>query len=155
MIDLAFAPSRVESALVEEIRRSPHYVADLALVGVTDDDQVIGFSMTSALELHTDDGRRVEVLGLAPVAVHPSHQRSGTGSALVDDGLRRAGAAGAPLVVVLGHPSYYPRFGFERASVYGIRPAAAWSDESFMVRVLSSDEPTLRGTVVYPAAFGG
>ena len=111
--------------------------------------------MTSGIELHTDDGRRVDVLGLAPVAVRPSHQRSGAGTALIEEGLRRADAAGAPLVIVLGHPSYYPRFGFERASVHGIVPTSAWNDESFMVRRLSSYDPSLRGTIVYPDAFGG
>lgn len=57
---------------------------------------------------------------LAPLAVVPDRQRSGVGTRLVEDGLRRLGASGCELVFVLGHPSYYPRFGFQPAGVLGL-----------------------------------
>jgi putative acetyltransferase len=155
VVGQAFAPSVAEVQLVSDIRRSPEYRPELALVAVADNSTVIGFSMTSTIYLDTDGNGRVDVLGLAPVAVRPPCQRSGAGSALVEDGLRRADEAGAPLVVVLGHSSYYPRFGFERASLHGVRPPQPWNDESFMIRRLRAYDPSLRGTVVYPGTFGG
>src|SRR5688500_19241208 len=61
-----------------------------------------------------------QVLALAPMAVLPEHQRQGAGSALISDALRRAAETHFPLVVVVGHAEYYPRFGFEPAGALGI-----------------------------------
>lgn len=85
-------------------------------------------------------GREVAGMGLAPVAVRPVHQRKGIGAALVRRGLARVREAGYPFVVVLGHPAYYPRFGFERASTYGL--ACAYDgvpDEAFMILVFDPE----------------
>jgi putative acetyltransferase len=78
----------------------------------------------------------VEGMGLAPMAVLPTRQREGIGSALVRRGLEILLERSTPFVVVLGHPEYYPRFGFELASRYGLR--SQWEgvpDEAFMVKV--------------------
>ncbi len=96
-------------------------------------------------------------LALAPVAVLPEHQRTGAGSAVVRAVLDAARARGERLVLVLGHPAYYPRFGFEPASGYGIRPEFEAPDEAMMTLVLNGtgdSEPLPRGTIRYPAAFG-
>jgi putative acetyltransferase len=76
------------------------------------------------------------VLGLAPLAVTPARQRSGVGSLLIEAGLLACAEAGAVAVVVVGHPTYYPRFGFERASSYGLSYPPAVSDEAVLVREL-------------------
>ena len=78
--------------------------------------------------------------GLAPLAVLPECQGKGIGSALVRAGLDEMREAGEPFVVVIGHPSYYPRFGFERASKYGIRcEYDEVPDEAFMIVVFDQD----------------
>jgi putative acetyltransferase len=94
------------------------------------------------------------VLLLSPLGVRTAHQRQGAGSALVEEGLARAEAAGEALVVVEGVPSYYPRFGFEPAAPLGIeKPYVSIQDDAFMVRRLGAYDPELRGRLAYPRAF--
>ena len=73
----------------------------------------------------------LRLMGLAPLAVVPARQRTGIGAALTRAGLERCREIGAGAIVVLGHPAYYPRFGFARADAFGIgcqfeAPADAW-----------------------------
>ncbi|MER5303925.1 N-acetyltransferase [Streptomyces lasiicapitis] len=99
-------------------------------------------------------------LCLAPVAVLPAHQGTGAGSAVVRAVLHAARARGEQLVLVLGHPDYYPRFGFTPASAYGIRPSFEVPDEAMQALALTGPSgadgsgPLPRGTITYPAAFG-
>ncbi|MFE6299048.1 GNAT family N-acetyltransferase, partial [Streptomyces sp. NPDC057866] len=97
---------------------------------------------------------RKPAAALAPVSVAPEHQRTGAGQAVVRAALDAARLAGERLVLVLGHPEYYPRFGFARASAYGIKPAFEVPDEAMMALVLDGSAPVPAGTVAYPAAFG-
>ena len=83
-------------------------------------------------------------MGLAPMAVLPERQRQGIGSRLVEAGIRILRKQGCPFVIVLGHPGFYPRFGFVSASRYGL--TCQWEgvpDEAFMVLILN--ESTLAG----------
>jgi len=90
------------------------------------------------------DGCCVAGTGLAPLAVAPEYQGQGIGSALVAAGLEEMRQAGQPFVILVGHPGYYPRFGFVRASQYGIRPEyEEVPDEAFMIIVF--DEGRLQG----------
>ncbi|MZD09536.1 GNAT family N-acetyltransferase [Streptomyces sp. SID5785] len=94
---------------------------------------------------------------LAPVAVLPEHQRTGAGSAVVRAVLDAARARGERFVVVLGHPEYYPRFGFTPASGFGVSAPFEVPDEALTALVLAPDgdsAPIPRGTITYPAAFG-
>ena len=75
---------------------------------------------------------------LGPMAVLPEHQREGIGGRLIEDGRRRLEASGCPFVIVLGHNTYYPRFGFVRASAHGITCEWDVPDEAFMVQVLDA-----------------
>ena len=77
------------------------------------------------------------------------------GSALVRVGLDACEALEEPLVIVLGHPWFYPRFGFKPASRYGIVPPEPWPDAAFMAKPLTRWSRELRGRVVYPHAFDG
>ncbi len=142
-----------EARLVHRIRVSGAYVPSLALVA-EDEGEITGHVMFSYATLRARDERRV--LNLAPVSVRFDRQNQGIGSALVEEGLRLADGMGEPLVMVLGHPGYYPRFGFERARACGIEPASPnIPDAAFMVRKLAAYDSSYRGTIIYPPAFDG
>ncbi len=114
----AFAPSAVEAQLVDDLRADGALVTDLCLVA-TEGDAVIGHIAYSRATL--DSGH--EILVLAPMGVLPEHQRQAVGAQLIGQSMRRAALTDFPLVSVLGHPEYYPRFGFEPARPLGHRPA--------------------------------
>ncbi|MEU7199357.1 N-acetyltransferase [Streptomyces sp. NPDC045470] len=92
-------------------------------------------------------------VALAPCAVLPEYHEQGAGSAVVRALLDAARSAGERTAVVLGHPPYYPRFGFEPASRFGILPPQEWPDEAFLALSLDGSTPP-RGTVRYAEAFG-
>lgn len=95
------------------------------------------------------------VLGLAPMAVLPQRQRQGIGSLLVEEGLSACRKVGANAIVVLGHPAYYARFGFERADRRGFRCEYDAPPEAFMVMELTPGVLAERsGLVRYHPAFG-
>lgn len=88
------------------------------------------------------------------MAVAPQHQRQGIGSKLVLAGLDRCRQLGCVAVVVLGHPSFYPRFGFRPASAFGIRCEYDAPDEAFMlVKLQVGGLDDAAGMVSYHAAF--
>jgi len=141
-----------ESQLVRSLRASDNYVPDLALVA-EENGQVVGHIVFSYITLKGDEEFRV--LALACMAVTPGRQRRGIGGALVEAGLERCEDRGEPLAIVVGHPTYYPRFGFEPARRHGIEPPSAdFPDDAFMVRRVSGYSERQRGRVVYPPAFG-
>jgi putative acetyltransferase len=126
-------------------------VPELALVA-EDDSGVTGFVMVSWIGL--EGGARDRILNLSPLGVRPDRQDRGVGIALTEEALRRVEALGEPAVVVEGIPSYYPRFGFERASALGFRPDhEGIPDAAFMVKRFPGWTPELAGRVVYPPAF--
>jgi putative acetyltransferase len=137
-----------EARIVDAIRASDRFVPELSLVAEAD-GQVIGHVMLSYVDLGS-----TRVLELGPMSVHPRNQRNGVGGRLIREALRRADERGEPLVLVLGHPSYYPRFGFRPASEFGIEaPDPSLPDEVFMALPLKAFDPGLRGRVVLPPAF--
>ena len=104
MIARIMRPQTAE--LVDRIRGSDCYVPELSRVAVGDDGEIIGFVMLSRLEVLGDGPW--SALTLAPLAVSESHQRTEVGSYLTQDALRHADDLGESVVIVLGHPSYYP-----------------------------------------------
>jgi putative acetyltransferase len=94
-------------------------------------------------------------MGLAPLAVQPEHQRQGIGSSLVERGIAPLRERSCPFVIVLGHPEYYGRFGFERACTYGLR--SQWDgipNEAFRVRFFDESLKARAGGIArYRDAF--
>lgn len=126
-VNVAAFPTRAEADLVDVLReRSTPVVSLVAEI----DGVVVGHLMCSpaTLDGHPD----VRLMGLAPMAVLPGHQGQGIGSALVRRAIGRCRALGADGMIVLGHPGYYPRFGFTPASGWGITCGYDAHDEAFM-----------------------
>lgn len=119
-------------------------LGELELVAV-EDNSVVGY----VLGARGDLGGR-EIVAVAPLAVSTSHQRRGAGSALMRELLSRAEASGYPLVVLLGNPAYYGRFGFEPSGPLGISYLPVGEgDPHFQVRRLTAYDPSYRGRVTY------
>ncbi len=141
-----------EADLVDRLRaQAPGY---LGLVAV-DDGAVVGhiaFTPVTLMPPRID----VDVWGLAPMAVLPEQQRRGLGTALVRAGLAACRAEGVGAVVVLGHPGYYPRFGFTPGAGRGLTSTYAAPPEAFMVLELTPGAlDGVRGVVHYHTAFEG
>ncbi len=141
-----------EADLVTRLRdRAVSYLALVAVEG----GKVIGHIAFSPVEIDPPHST-LSAFGLAPMAVLPDHQRSGIGSALVRAGLAACQEAGAEAVVVLGHPDYYPRFGFEPAAAYGIGNEYGAPPEAFMaLELVSGSLSNVSGTAVYDPALAG
>ncbi len=142
-----------EGRLIAKIRETEAFVDELSLVAETEQQEIIGHILFSRIGIETESGMAGS-LALAPMAVKPESQNKGVGSALVREGLKRAAELGFKSVVVLGHPTYYPKFGFIRASEKGIKPPFDVPDEVFMVLELipgALDE--VQGTVRYSDAI--
>ncbi len=126
-VHVAAFPTDAEARLVDRLRDSGS--ARLSLVAEVA-GQIVGHVLFSPV---TVGGKSVAgAQGLAPVAVVPSRQRQGIGGALIRGGLDACRQLGCGFVVLLGHPEYYPRFGFQRASTFGLTSEYA-ADEAFMV----------------------
>ncbi len=139
-----------EARLVDSVRASAFYLPELSLVAV-DAECIVGHVLFSAIHIRTAD-RLVPALALAPVAVLPERQKQGIGSVLIRRGLEECRSLGHRIVVVVGHPDYYPRFGFFSARAKGLD--APFPDTAFMVQELVAGAlDGVRGTVEYPPAF--
>ena len=143
---------QAESRLVEALRDQGYSrVALVAETATPSSAQVAGYILLSDLRIETATGT-LPALALAPLAVTPTRQRQGIGSRLVRESLRGAGGEGHRIVIVLGHPQYYPKFGF-RAEL--ARPLASpYAGESFMaLELVPGALDGVIGEVCYPPPF--
>jgi len=137
-----------EAKLVDRLRHSPESISLVATIG----NRVVGYILFTPISI--EPAAQVRVAGLAPMAVRPEHQRSGIGSQLVRAGLDRCRERGYAAVVVVGHPEFYPRFGFMRASTKGLTCEFPVRDEVFMaVELKSGALANIRGLVRYRPEF--
>ncbi|WP_443031773.1 GNAT family N-acetyltransferase [Streptomyces sp. CA-210063] len=149
-VNAAAFETDAEARLVDALREDPDaWLPGLSYVAEAPDGTIAAYALIT--RCHVDE---VPALALAPVAVLPDHQRQGAGAAVVRAALEAARARGERLVLVLGHPEYYPRFGFVRASEYGIRPGFDVPDAAMMALVLDGSPSVASGAIRYPAAFG-
>ncbi|KRE58676.1 GNAT family N-acetyltransferase [Phycicoccus sp. Soil748] len=145
------APARegtLEADLVDELRADGDLVPECCLV-VEVDGVVAGHVAISRATVGGEPG----LVALGPVGVLPEAQRCGIGSALVHAALAAADALGARGVVLLGHPTYYPRFGFGPAVEHGITPPQDWGPQYFMLRRLHAWGDGMSGPFRYAPAF--
>jgi putative acetyltransferase len=150
-VNLSAFPTSAEADLVDALRQAAaptiSLVADLG-------ESIVGHICFSPVTLTNWPDLRV--MGLAPMAVRATWQRQGIGSALVTAGVESCRQRGSEAIVVLGHTTFYPRFGFVPASRFGIRCEYDVPDDHFMALEL---EPGIlsgkSGTIQYHPAFAG
>jgi putative acetyltransferase len=152
VVSAAFGPAKgspqeaaAEVRLVRALRRD----SALALSLVAEQSGlIVGHVAFVRVEIEPDP--RLRIWGLAPLAVAPDWQSQGIGGALIRDGLENARRAGVGLVLVLGSPEYYRRYGFAPENAIGIE--APWAGPHFLGLILRDTKPP-RGRAIYPEAF--
>ena len=148
-VNVSAFETSAEANLVNALREQAQPLVSLI---AEDDDAIVGHIMFSPVTLSGHLALRI--MGLAPMAVAPEHQRKGIGSALVRAGLEQCKQLGFGAVVVLGHPAYYPRFGFSSSARFGIGCEYDVPEEVFMVAELQAGFlGGASGKVKYHAAF--
>jgi putative acetyltransferase len=132
-INRAAFNSATEADVVDVLRSGAENVISLV---AEEDGEIVGHIMFSPVQL--TGAADVKAMALAPMAVTPERQRAGIGSALVRAGLEECQRLGIDAVFVVGHPTYYPRFGFKSASSVGFVCEFEVPDEAFMVAELAA-----------------
>ncbi len=139
-----------EARLVDALRSSKALLISLVAEVA---GEIVGHIAFSEVSIESESAR-TPALGLGPMAVLPAHQGNGVGSRLVEAGLAACEKMDYPLVVVLGHPEFYSRFGFSPARPHGIAWEKKVPDEVFMVRELEPGTLVkISGTVRYRPEF--
>ncbi len=145
-------PTNAESKLVDELRANGKAIISLVAVH---GERVLGHILFSPVTITPLNGAApsssTKGIGLAPVAVHPDVQSQGIGSRLIREGLRRCKELGYDYCVVLGSPKYYPRFGFEKASQFGLQNEYGVDEEFMLIRF--SGRNAIQGVVKYAPEF--
>jgi len=136
-----------EARIADAVRETDAFVPELSLVAESR-CEIVGHVLLSYARL--GEGR---VLLLGPIGVRPDRQRQGIGSALVEEGLRRADERGEPMVVLEGDPRYYSRLGFLPAVDFCVGPLPPAVAQYVQVRPLAAYDPSFSGQLEYPEAF--
>lgn len=109
-----------EHRLVGRLRKSDVFIPELSLVAEIDDEKIVGHILLTKVEIISET-KSVISLGVAPLSVLPEFQNRGIGGLLLREAHRRASQLGYGSAVLLGHKDYYPRFGYRKASDFGIK----------------------------------
>lgn len=141
-----------EHKLVERLRKADGYIPELSLVAVRN-EEIIGHVLLTPITVNDED-HKAPSLALAPVSVVPKAQKQGVGKQLIHQSLQAAKEKGYTSVIVLGDPLYYGKFGFLKASTWGINAPFEVPEDAFMALELEEGAlQNVRGTVEYPQAF--
>lgn len=148
---LAFGQEN-EAQLVENIRQAANFNPKLSLVAIKN-EKIVGHLLFSPIVIQTPKDN-IPALALAPLAVYPEFQNQGIGSELVKRGLEECKGLGHKVVVVIGHPTYYTRFGFSSATAKGLSAPFPVPDEVFMIfELVSGALDGISGMIKYPPVF--
>ena len=141
-----------EHYLVERLRESEAFIPELSLVAEKE-DQIVGHIILSKIKI-VSNNETFQSLALAPVSVHPNHQGEGIGSSLIEQAHLTASRMGFQSVALLGHPEYYPRFGYEMAHLHGVSFPFDAPKEACMIKELKPGTlKKINGMISYPPAF--
>ena len=141
-----------ESKLIQTLRKSENFNKNLSLVAVNG-EKIVGHILFTPITIETKE-KSFLALALAPLAVHPEFQNQGIGSLLVKQGLNACKRLKYGIIIVIGHPKYYPRFGFIPAINKGLKVLFEVREEAFLVKEnISGSLNGVEGTVKYPQPF--
>lgn len=135
------------------LRKSQAYIPALSLVAQTPQGEIVGHLLLSKAHI-INGSQSFEVLALAPLSVAPAFQRNSIGSKLIEVAHQRAKKLGYAAIVLLGHKDYYPRFGYKKASLFGVSFPFNAPDDCCMVAELRKNALRgISGVVCYSQAF--
>ena len=141
-----------EGRLVNKLRENENFNPELSLVAEAD-KTVVGHILFYPVKIISENCE-YKTLSLGPMAVIPEFQKKGIGGKLIIEGLKRAEEFGFRSVIVVGHPTYYPKFGFIRAGNWNIRLPFDAPDEAFMaLEIVNGELKDKPGVIEYPAEF--
>jgi len=154
LTEAAFGGS-VEALIVDSIRGTDRWIDGGSLVAQDAAGDMCGHLLLSEGDLVAADGSARRIWMVGPVAVRPGQQRRGIGTLLMNAAIALATEREQPVLCLLGHSDYYPRFGFEPARRIGIQPPQPWRDENWLALRLPCWTADLAGIAHFPTAFGG
>jgi len=143
-----------EGKLVDNLRKASTFIEELSLVAEFD-GKVVGHILFTPIVID-NSVQQFHSLVLAPVSVLPEFQKMGIGGQLIVTGHQKAKELGFQSSILLGHPEYYPRFGYKPASTWGIKTHFELpSDDVFMaVELTEGALSNVSGMVIFPPEFG-
>jgi predicted N-acetyltransferase YhbS len=142
----------IESNLVEKLRNKSEFISELSLVAEIN-ALIVGYILFYPVKIINNE-KEHKTLALAPICVLPGYQKKGIGSKLICEGLIKAIESGFESVVVLGHPKYYPKFGFKKAKEFNISPPSDDWNSAFFVKELKLNSLNgIKGVVKYPEEY--
>ncbi|HAQ21235.1 MAG TPA: GNAT family N-acetyltransferase [Prolixibacteraceae bacterium] len=143
-----------EGQLVDKLRKAPTFISELSLVAELN-GQLVGHILFTPLQIRNEQTSFISLV-LGPVSVLPEFQKKGIGGQLIMAGHQKARELGFQSVILIGHPEYYPRFGYKPASTWGIKTQIPLpSDDVFMaVELTEGALDKVSGMVIFPPEFG-
>lgn len=143
---------QTEHFLVEKLRKSDAFIPELSLVAIVN-DTIVGHILLTKVKIKNGN-QEAESLSLAPVSVLPAFQGKGVGSRLIKMAHAKAIELGFKSIVLLGSEQYYPKFGYQRADLFGINLSFDAPQENCMViELVKNALKDVKGMVEYPKAF--
>jgi predicted N-acetyltransferase YhbS len=141
-----------EQYLVEKLRRSPVFVPALSIVA-EGNGEIVGHILLTKIQIK-NNSKSYESLALAPISVKPEYQKMGIGGRLINEAHRIATTLGYKSVVLIGHAAYYPKYGYEPASKYGIKiPFSAPDENCMVIPLIENGLKEVSGVVEYAREF--
>lgn len=142
-----------EHFLVERLRKSCAFIPELSIVAEID-NKIVGHILFTKI-LVKNNSEIFESLALAPVSVIPEYQGKGIGGQLIHYGHQVAKKLGHSSVILIGHENYYPKFGYQKTSTFGIAfPFDIPEANGMAIELVNNGLKNIKGIVHYPKEFG-